>query len=148
MLECCLQAQETDGKFVWFSMVGSSCEHHRTDCWVRGSLSSQQSFWMLLQLWDLPPARICKCAHFWSNTSAMESRVRMNWLSVLIFSNRMSADCPAAHPVAFPRVNYRFTGVGRCFWKSSGPQSTPLTPTGLFSWLVIFNAKKWFLRFK
>lgn len=27
MLECCLQAQETDGKFVWFSMVGSSCEH-------------------------------------------------------------------------------------------------------------------------
>lgn len=27
MLECCLQSRETDGKFVWFSMAGSSCEH-------------------------------------------------------------------------------------------------------------------------
>lgn len=27
MLECCLQSWETDGKFVLFSMFGSSCEH-------------------------------------------------------------------------------------------------------------------------
>ena len=27
MLECSLQSQETGGKFVLFSMAGSSCEH-------------------------------------------------------------------------------------------------------------------------
>lgn len=65
---------------------------HRTDCWGGGSSSCQQNFWMLLQLQDLPAARICKSAQFWSNTFAMESRVRMN--SVLIVSSWKSVDYP------------------------------------------------------
>lgn len=95
MLECCLQSQETDRKFVLFSMVGSSCEHFtELTAELEGLCLVSKIFgcFYTFKICLLP--RSCKSVHFWSNAFVMVSRIRMNLASVLIFSTWMPADYP------------------------------------------------------